>query len=194
MPVFLPPLYKSFAFENLKCNFPLSSGVFPITVPPCKGTHGDRVAGDNTRSRHNLCHFSHYATTLCAPAPQQHGAVARTTVLLGVRFARRRCGSCSVLEVAHTVYKYAPNKFSFRAQSKNFIIMSEVEGSRGNETPNFFCARATIINYSLFIINYYAVAACVPFLNSRIPFKCAHGCVCVRIMRGRDVGRFLIKV
>ena len=29
-------------------------------------------------------------------------------------FARRRCGSCSVFEVAHTINKYAPNKFSFR--------------------------------------------------------------------------------
>ena len=31
------------------------------------------------RSRHNLRHFSYCATSLCAPAPQQHGAVARTT-------------------------------------------------------------------------------------------------------------------
>ena len=63
-----------------KCNFSLSSGVCPITVPPCKGTHGDRVAGDNStrltqsvtiaipslrslRSRHNQRHFSYCATS-----------------------------------------------------------------------------------------------------------------------------------
>ena len=62
-------------------------------------------------------------------------------------------GSCSVFEVAHSVYKYAPNKFSFRAQPKNFVILSVVEESRGNETTNFFCARAKIINYSLLIIH-----------------------------------------
>ena len=36
---------------NPKLKFPLSSGVFPIAVPPLhkfEGTHGDRVAGDNT--------------------------------------------------------------------------------------------------------------------------------------------------
>ena len=50
-----------------------------ITVPPCKGTHGDRVAGDNTRSRHNQRHFSYYATSLCAPATQQNATHSRTT-------------------------------------------------------------------------------------------------------------------
>ena len=66
-----------------------------IAVPPCKGTHGDRAAGDNStrltqsvtiaipslrslRSRHNQRHFSYCATSLCAPATQQHGAVACT--------------------------------------------------------------------------------------------------------------------
>ena len=36
---------------NIKLKFSLSSGVFPIAVPPLhkfEGTHGDRVAGDNT--------------------------------------------------------------------------------------------------------------------------------------------------
>ena len=35
-------------------------------------------------------------------------------VKLGVRFARRRCGSCSVFEYTQSVYKNAPNRFSFR--------------------------------------------------------------------------------
>ena len=60
--------------------FSFFSGVFPITVPPCKGTHGDRIAGDNStrltqgvtiaipslrslRSRHNQRHFPYYATS-----------------------------------------------------------------------------------------------------------------------------------
>nr|DAR09141.1 MAG TPA: hypothetical protein [Caudoviricetes sp.] len=45
--------------------FPLSSRVFPITVPPLRdleGTHGDRVAGDNTQHSHRLLSFSSYDT------------------------------------------------------------------------------------------------------------------------------------
>ncbi len=105
-----------------KCNFPLFSGVWtaafawqsalfalatirpldellyasrPYHRSPLQGTHGDRVAGDNStrltqsvtiaipslrslRSRHNQRHFSYCATSLCAPATQQHGAVACT--------------------------------------------------------------------------------------------------------------------
>ena len=88
-----------------KCNFPLSSCVWTAafawqsalfalaTIRPLdellyasrpyrrstlQGTHGDRAAGDNTRSRHNQRHFSYCATSLCAPATQQHGAVACT--------------------------------------------------------------------------------------------------------------------
>ena len=40
---------------TIKLKFPFSSGVFPIAVPPLRkfeGTHGDRVAGDNTRCSH----------------------------------------------------------------------------------------------------------------------------------------------
>ena len=39
--------------EYKELKFPLSSGVFPIAVPPLhkfEGTHGDRVAGDNTNA------------------------------------------------------------------------------------------------------------------------------------------------
>ena len=50
-------------------------------------------------------------------------------VKLGVRFARRRCGSCSVFEIAQPVYKYAPNGLSDKAPP------------------------SIIINYSLLIIN-----------------------------------------
>ena len=98
-------IFYKFYVVNSKCNFPLSSGVWtaafawqsalfalatirpldeslyasrPYHRSPLQGTHGDRVAGDNTRSRHNLRQFSHCATSLCAPATQQHGAVACT--------------------------------------------------------------------------------------------------------------------
>ena len=91
--------------------------------------------------------------------------------------------------------------FRFGRNRKTLSLRAQAWQSRGNETTNFFCARAEIIHYSLFIINYYAVAARVPLLKWHIPFKCVHVCVyetcmraCVRIMRGRDVGRFLIKV
>ncbi len=83
---------------------------FPYHRSPFQGTHGDRVAGDNTRSRHNQRHFSYYATS---PAWQLRNRRPRILVLFvksDARFARRRCGSCSVFEVAHTVYKYAPNR------------------------------------------------------------------------------------
>ena len=112
-----------------KYNFPPSSAVSPIAVPPYKGTHGARIAGDNTQHSHRKVPFTHYATTLCAPATQQHGAVART-----FRQARRSmrsppCGSNSVFEVAHSVNKNTPNKFSFRAQPKNFVIASMQSGA-----------------------------------------------------------------
>ena len=63
-----------------KLKFPLSSGVFPIAVPPLhkfEGTHGDRVAGDNTRCSHRKGHFTHYATVLCVPATHSNGTVGR---------------------------------------------------------------------------------------------------------------------
>ena len=37
-------------------------------------------------------------------------------------FARSRCSSCSVFEVTHSVNKYAPNNFSFRAQPKKLSL------------------------------------------------------------------------
>ena len=45
---------------------------------------------------------------------EQHALAHLYNRLARRLFARRRCGSCSVFEAAHTVYKYAPNTFSFR--------------------------------------------------------------------------------
>ena len=103
--------------------FSFFSGVFPITVPPCKGTHGDRVVGDNTRSRHNLRHFSYYATS---PAWQLRNRTPRILVLFvksDARFARRRCGSCSVFEVARNVNKHTLNNFWIRRRLPQLFII-----------------------------------------------------------------------
>ena len=94
---------------------PLSSRVFPITVPPLRdleGTHGDRVAGDNTQHSHRLLSFSFYVTRSRTKRIQTRPLTC--TIRQARRsLSRRRCGSCSVFEVAHCVYKNALNKFSF---------------------------------------------------------------------------------
>ena len=86
-----------------------------ITVPPLRdleGTHGDRVAGDNTQRSHRLLSFSFYVTRSRTKIIQTRPLTC--TIHQARRsLARRRCGSCSVFEVVHTVYKYALNKCSF---------------------------------------------------------------------------------
>ena len=42
------------------------------------------------------------------------------------RFARRRCGSCSVFEVTQSVYKYAPNRLSFRLRNSLMLVMMAI--------------------------------------------------------------------
>ena len=74
-----------------------------------EGTHGDRVAGDTLSTRIDCYH------SLLMPLVRgrKESKLVRSLVLhikLGVRLARRRCGSCSVFEVAHTVYKNALNE------------------------------------------------------------------------------------
>ena len=64
------------------------------------------------RSRHNLRQFASCATS---PAWQLRNRTPRVLVLYvksDARFTRRRCGSCSVFEYAHSVNKCAPNKHS----------------------------------------------------------------------------------
>ena len=74
-----------------KLKFPLSSRVFPIAVPPLhkfEGTHGDRVAGDNTRHSHRKVSFSCYATRSRA----KKSTLARSLVLsvkFGARYGHR---------------------------------------------------------------------------------------------------------
>ena len=75
----------------LKLKFSLSSGVFPIAVPPLhkfEGTHGDRVAGDNTRHSHRKVSSPCYITRSRA----KKATLARSLVLsvkLDARFSRR---------------------------------------------------------------------------------------------------------
>ena len=85
-----------------KLTFPLSSGVFPIAVPPLhkfEGTHGDRVAGDNTRYSHKKVSPPCYATRSRA----KKSTLARSLVLI-VELRRSLfsppCGSRSVFERA----------------------------------------------------------------------------------------------
>ena len=86
-----------------------------------EGTHGDRVAGDNA----NAIDFVTIASSLCATSSTRidcyrslfmslvRGRKNQTRPLTcTLRQARRslfspHCGSCSVFEVAHTVYKNA---------------------------------------------------------------------------------------
>ena len=60
---------------------------------------------------------------------EQHALAHLYNRLARRLFARRRCGSCSVFEVTHSVNKYAPNKVLFRAQLKNFVIASMQSGA-----------------------------------------------------------------
>ena len=113
-----------------------------ITVPPCKGTHGDRVAGDNTRSRHNLRHFSYCATSLCAPATQQQGAVACTLVKSDARYGRRLAAPIPSFKLHIPFISTLRISFNFGRNPKLCHCEPTCSAwqSRGNETTNFFCA------------------------------------------------------
>ena len=85
-----------------------------ITVPPLREPTVTARRGTTLSTRINKCR------ALIMPprfVRRLRNNMAQSLVLfvkLGVRFARRRCGSCSVFEVAHSFYKCAPNMFSFR--------------------------------------------------------------------------------
>ena len=66
---------------------------------------------------------------------EQHALAHLYNRLARRLFCSPPCGSCSVFEVAHTVYKFAPNMFSFRV----------------------WVSRAKIIHHSLLIINFYCL-------------------------------------
>ena len=79
-----------------------------------EGTHGDRVAGDNTQHSHRLLSFSFYVTR------SRTKRIQTRPLTCTIHQARRSlfsppCGSCSVFEQAHTVYKNASNRLKFSA-------------------------------------------------------------------------------
>ena len=61
-------------------------------------------------------------------------------------------GDCHVFEVAQSVYKYASNRLSFRAQPKNFVIASASVAISWKRNDKLFLRPCR--NYSLFIIHY----------------------------------------
>ncbi len=136
---------------NPKCNFPLSSGVFPIAVPPCKGTHGNRVAGENTRSRHNLRHFSYYATS---PVWQLRNRTPHILVLYVKSDARygRRLAAQIPSSKSHSPFISALRiGCSLRAHLKNFVILSLSKDLVETKRQTFL---RPCHNYSLLIVNY----------------------------------------
>ncbi len=125
---------------------PLSSRVFPITVPPLRdleGTHGDRVAGDNTQRSHRLLSFSFYVTRSRTKKPNSSAHLYFSS---SSAFAiSPPCGSCSVFEAAHTVNNYTLNKFSFGCGCPTRVIPRE-QSDRGN-----LAARRTLNKHIPFI-------------------------------------------
>ena len=80
-------------------------------------------------------------------------------------FTCRRCGSCSVFEVAHSVYKYAPNSFSFGRNPKTLSLRADLLGVAISWKRNDKLFLRPCHNYSLFIINFNAVAAMTAFVH-----------------------------
>ena len=114
-------LYKSCAFETLNATFPFpqvfSLSPFPLArEPTVTAWRGTTLGRDIT-----------YASSLIVPlrfVRRLRNNMAQSLVLVvksDARFARRRCGSCSVFEVAHSVYKYAPNRLSDKASPSTII-------------------------------------------------------------------------
>ena len=95
-----------------------------------EGTHGDRVAGDNTQHSHRLLSFSFYVTR------SRTKRIQTRPLTCTLRQARRSlfsppCGSCFIFEVAHSVYKCALKEFSFGCGCPTRVIPRE-RSDRGN--------------------------------------------------------------
>ena len=146
---------------------PLSSRVFPITVPPprdLEGTHGDRVAGDNTQHSHRLLSFSFYVTRSRTKRIQTRPL---TCTLRQARrsLSRRRCGSH--FEAAHSVNKYTLNECPFGCgcptQNCNGVAISLAQGA------NITVATGNNITHTLRAYHLHCLAARVPSANKHIP-------------------------
>ena len=110
------------------------------------------MAGDNTRSRHNQRHFSYYATSLCAPATQQHGAVACTLRQVRRSIRSPPCGSNGEDR------RHSHRKVSFT----HYATRSQVQ--RTTRT----CSLVQTVLLGAYLLA--AVAARVPSLKLHIPF------------------------
>ena len=138
-PVFLTPLYKSFEYKTLNATFPFPQvfglrrlrGNPPcslwlqsvhwtncftrrahITVPPFREPTVTAWRGTTLSTRIDKCRSLIMPPRFVRRLRNNTAQSLVQTVKLGVRNGRRRCGSNSVFEVAHSVYKCAPTKFS----------------------------------------------------------------------------------
>ena len=131
-----------------------------------EGTHGDRVAGDNTQHSHRLLSFSFYVTRSRTKRIQSRPL---TYTLRQARrsLSRRRCGSCSVFEVAHSVYKNALNGCPFGCgcptHNCNGVAISLAQGA------NITVATGNNITHTLRAYHLHCLAARVPSANKHIP-------------------------
>ena len=67
-----------------------------------------------------------------------------------------------VFEAAHTVYKYAPNKFSFWAQIKNFVILRVSKDLVETKRQTFFAPAPQLL------IELTAILRCLTKLCERV--------------------------
>ena len=120
--------------NNIKCKFPLPHVFPPPPFPLKREPTASAPRGDTLSTR-----IDKYRPLVISLrfVRQLRNNTAQSLVLfvkLGVRFSRRRCGSCSVFEIAHSVYKNATNEFSFGcgcpAHNCNKVAISLVQISR----------------------------------------------------------------
>ena len=123
-------LYKEFAYKTPKCDFPLSSGVFPITVPPFReptvtAWRGTTLGRDITN-----------AISLIMPLRLRGSYATERHAFSYNRQVRRSicsppCGSCSVFEVAQSVYKCI-KKLKEKLFREILIISCQIDEEQGN--------------------------------------------------------------
>ena len=100
--------------------------------------------------------------TLVRKCKEQHALAHLYNRLARRLFARRRCGSCSIFEVAHSVYKYALNKHipwisapwiserqktAPQARGRRFCHVFEYTHSVYKSATNEFSFRAQLKNF-----------------------------------------------
>ena len=74
-------------------------------------------------------------------------------VKFDARYGRRLAAPISSSKLHNPFISTLRISFRFGRNRKTLSLRAQAWQSRGNETTNFFCARAEVINYSLLIIN-----------------------------------------